>query len=423
MGYRGLTYFDLFFKERDWWKEICITDIENPVYQSILEERKAMKVLAISPEAFFAFHDLEVFKDRVLILDEAEQLAEKIIHIPTINYTLEPFLNHEEEAVANKAHFFVTRFCKEYIEPKLEHKITPFPQKILLNEQGDFDSFAEEIAELENTDANKFVVENLKNPAPKMVRFIQYFPEKGNLIFSFWEPDKWQNLKTVLSKFKKIICHRVDIEGDQMPFYRIFLGITNGEFYQDKALFADNKLIVPRDLISQNSPEFNLFTANKITEITNHEKNNVVTYFSSIETLRKVYDTLSTTLDESISLIGERVNGGNEKVLQLIEKQKNKSLCFCFKQLQDPQLETYNFKTLIIQKFPFLPPHPLMEKIESVMKKSGYNFFDLWVCNQVAVNLSRSASCFKTTEKIYFLDPRENTPWGKKILKKAFNAY
>jgi len=438
LGSRGVDKFDLFFKERELWEEICIDNKDNNIYKEIIKERGDDFCLVLSPDAFFRFNDLSLFKDRVLIIDEVEQFAESLLYAPIKKYSFRKFLNNNDNEISNKAQFFITRCCRELIEPKLEHKITQFPQKISLNSNEQFKDIAKEVDTFEETELNNFIVKNLKEPEEKMVRFIEYFPKSGDLSFNFWHPDDWRNLKNILGKFKKIICHRTEIIGESMPFFRIFLGVSDGvKIKIDKvntegredALgyenFTKKELIIPNDLISHNSPDYNNFCANKVLNIFKENKESLAVNFSSLETLKKSYDEIiSKDIDRELNFIaGEKVLGGDGKLIQLFKKNASKRILFLFKKFIYKNIWEYNFKNIVIQKFPFNPPHPLLEKIESVLKKSGQNFFDIWVITQVAANLSRSVSNYTKTQKIFFLDPRENTKWGKSIIKRGLGEF
>ncbi len=424
LGFRGLDGFDLFFKERDLWGEVNIQEASHPLFQEILAERDLEPTIVMTPQAFFEFHDLPLFQNRVLMLDEAEEVAEKLLHIPTKSYSLQPFLESADEAVSSKAQFFVTRFCKEVLEPRLEHKMNQFPQRILLGERETLPEIADEIAAFENSEINTFTAENLRNPEEKMVRFFNYIPERGTLSFHFWRPDDWRNAKEVLGKFKKIIGHRTDIVGDTMPFFRIFLGIEEGVRHTEYECFTQKELIVPPNIISQNSPDYNAFCTDKVITLFKEGDENIAFNFSSLETLRKAYDQITAEIkDDHIFIAGEKVMGGNGKLLQLFEKNKDKKILFCVKKFLTPAIENYHFKSLVIQKMPFNAPHPLIEKIEKVLSQSGQSFFDIWVMTQVASNLSQITGNYPEAKKIIFLDPRENTTWGKSIIERGLSSF
>ena len=194
LGFRGLDFFDLFFKERDLWKKVCIQNSAHEKYQNIINEKLTEKTLTISPQAFLKFYKL--FKDRILILDEAEMLAEQILNFPTEKYYLNNSLESNDDKIANASHFFVTDFCKNIIEPKLKREIGTFPEKNLLD-RDKLGQVAEQILNFDKSEIAQFAAENLANPPAKMVRWFEYFPEKGDLTFGFWQPVDWQNTKNI----------------------------------------------------------------------------------------------------------------------------------------------------------------------------------------------------------------------------------
>ncbi len=437
LGFRGLHQFDLFFKENDFWSEIHCQNTENPIFQEILEERKSYNTLAITPNAFLRFHDLECFQDRILIIDEAELFAEELLFAPAKKFSLQRFLNtsqhtsnlskEEKENLSVTTQFFITHFCKEVIETKIQRQLSRFPEKILLNETETFPQFQENLETLAKIDPQwTFVAENF-NQKTKQVRWVNYFPESGNLMFGFWHPDDWRKLKNKLTKFRKIFCHRHEIVGEDRPFFRIFVGANTGISVQEN-LFSSKKLIIPKDLVSQNSPEFNDFCAKKITtisrELLTDPKSALAVNFSSLETLRNIFTEVNTPLKkEGFIVFGEKASGGDGKVRELLEKNKDKPSIFFYQKMCHPNLEHFQWEGILIQKFPFSPPRPLLKKMEEVIKSSGQDFWKLWIIPQIAANLSRRISCFPSSKKIIFLDPRENASWGKNILKSAFGGY
>lgn len=437
LGFRGRQYFDLFFKENDLWSEVHCQNTENPVFQEILEERKNYDTLAITPNAFLRFHDLECFKDRILIIDEAELFAEELLFAPSKKFSLQRFLNtsshtaslskEEKEKLSVSTQFFITNFCKEVVETKIQRQLSRFPEKILLSERETFPQFQENLEAFAKIDPEwKFVAENF-NQKTKLVRWVNYFPESGNLMFGFWHPDDWRELKTKLSQFRKIFCHRHEIVGSERPFFRIFIGANTGTSVTED-LFSSKELIVPKDLVSQSSPEFNAFCAQKIIdsarELLTDNKSALAVNFSSLETLRNIFTEVNTPLKkEGFVTFGEKASGGDGKVRELLEKNKDKPSIFFYQKMCHPNLEHFHWKCLLIQKFPFSPPRPLLKKMEEVIKASGQSFWDLWVIPQIAANLSRRVASFPSAKKIIFLDPRENASWGKTVLKSAFGGY
>jgi hypothetical protein len=90
------------------------------------------------------------------------------------------------------------------------------------------------------------------------------------------------------------------------------------------------------------------------------------------------------------------------------------------KNISTPELADFKIKKLIIQKFIFNQPQPLLEEIENVMKISGTSFWNVWMMPQIIANFSRIIGEFPDLEKVFFLDARENSRWGKEILKSLF---
>jgi len=422
LGFRGLDSFNLFFQERTLWKEVQIVSEESSIFQGIVQEKSSEKILSISPQAFFRFKDLELFQDRVLIIDESEFFAEKLLFAPATEVSLFDYLNSKDENVATKAHFFVANFCKEVIEPSLQHAMTPFPEKILLKKRESLPHFAESLRELNNEGPMEKVAEWLENPPEQSTRWAKYFPETGNLNFGLWHPDDWRDMKSFLGKFRKIFFHRHEASQSNQ-FFRVFIGAADGEFVIDERLLLKKKIIIPPNLISANDPEFNSYCAKKIMEKAREmvdENNFLAVNFSSQETLKKVFFQVSESfLEEELEVIGEKMSGGDGKVLQLLSM-KNKVVLLTQKFLY-PELAQYPFKTLFVQKFPFPGPHPLLKEIENVMKQSGQNFWSAWIVPQVTANLSRRVSMYPQAKEVIWLDPRQNSRWGKGILKDVFS--
>ena len=421
LGFRGLEAFDLFFKERDYWKEVQVQEVENPVFQDVIEGRKDEKIMALTPRAFFRFHDLDLFKNRVLIIDEAEFFVSELLNYPTKSYPLYSFLESLDEPTANRALFYISNFCKEVIETKIGHAVGPFPEKVLLEPTEKLTQFTEGLRAIEpgNKDLETAAM-ILEQPENGLVRWVVYFPETGNLSINAWKFSDWEAQKNALKNFKKIIQHRHRIEGVGEMF-KTFLGTEEGLFIEDSSLFSPKELIVPKDMMSANSPGFNAFCGEKIIEIYQKDlegKGSLVVNFSSLETLRGVYDQVTSALsDTNIAVVGEKVNGGDGKVLEILKSKENVIL-FTQKFLH-PALAEREWDGIVMQKFPFLAPSPLMEMVEKSMKTQGKNFWDAWTIPQVAANISRRISNYPSAKKFYFLDPRENARWGKDVLKRA----
>ena len=421
LGFRGQDAFDIFFKERDYWEEVQVQEVEHPVYQEVLAGRKKEKIMVLTPRAFLRFHDLELFKDRVLLIDEAEFFVSELLNAPTKNYSLYPFLESSDESVANRALFYVSHFCKEVIEKKIGHAIGPFPERVLLSPTEKLDSFAESLRAIapESHDLQAAAT-ILAQPEKGLVRWIAYFPENGNLSIYAWAFDEWERLKQVLNHFKKVVLyrHKQTALGE---LFKTFLGSEEALFFEDESLRAPKKLVIPNDLVSANSPGFNHFCGEQIVEIYKKElgsKGSLVVNFSSLETLRGIYDQVTARLEQTdVAVVGEKVNGGDGKVLEILKTKKN--VIFFTQKMLHPALAQREWGAVVMQKFPFLAPSPLMETVERSMKTQGKNFWAAWIIPQVAANLSRRIANYPSAKKFIFLDPRENSRWGKDILKQA----
>ncbi len=424
LGLRGYDFFDLAGYEGTFWREVCLDDPDHPIFQEIVAERKDEKIMVLTPMAFFRFHDLEIFKDRVLIIDEAEQFTEEMLKSPTETVSLSPLLNAKEESVANKTLFFIRDFVREVIEKKLNHAIGPFPERMRLLPKEGYPEFANLLREIDSENEKlNFAAEILEGTETQgTVRWINYFPDNGNLNLNLWRFTDWDHLKKALNNFPKIICHRHGIGANANELFQTFIGTKDGFFFEDEALFSEKKLVIAKDVISANNPGFNTFCGERIVEIVQKElnpKDHMIVNFSSQEAARNVYDQLTESLkEENIELLGERINGGEGKILELL-KQKQETILIT-QRLIHPDLENYKWKIIVAQKFPFNPPSPLLEAVEESMKIAGKNFWSSWTIPQVAANLSRRTSIFSNAKKIIFLDPRENTRWGKEILERAF---
>ena len=262
------------------------------------------------------------------------------------------------------------------------------------------------------------------NPPEKMTRWLIYYPDSGELVWHMWHPDDWRNCKEKLGTHQKICFHRYPFREEENAFWRIFYGIDDGIRLTDQSLGFSAQLEIPTDLVSHSSPDFNPYCSAKIAEIYQDSENPIAVNFSSLDTMRHCYDDLTQQFvdDENFAIFGERVSGGTGKVLQLMEKSQDKKILLCTQKMLKPELDNFPTDTLVVQKFPFAAPHPLLEKVESVMKQSGQSWWDIWVVPQLTANLHRRIGNFKDLQRVVFLDPRENSRWGKSVLRNIFKA-
>ncbi len=423
LGFRGVVYFDLFFQERQLWKQVCVLNEKNLVFQSVLEERQNEDIIALTPQAFWQFQHLPLWQDRVLILDEGEVCAEKLLFSPTKTYSLLSYMESKNDQISTATQFWVTHFCREVIEPKLRHMLSSFPQKLALSPKDRFLDLAQSLREIDRDEEILGMADVLENPPEKSVRWVYYNPENGHLSLSVWKADVWQRQKELLQKFSTVIFHRHNIS-DSNAFFRVFLGKSQGIFLSDGRLVSPKSIQIPSDLISVKDPKFNSFCARKIIDEVEQKVSDehwLVVNFSSQESLKKVFTEVSEYFfDHDVTILGEKVTGGDGK---LLEKLKTATKVVLFTQnLVHPALAQYPFQTFMVQKFPFSPPHPLLDSIDEQMKQSGQSLWDVWTMPHVMAHLSRRLSVFPSVKGVIWLDPRENSRWGKGVLKSIFSS-
>jgi len=414
---RGVDMFHLFAGERNLWKHISVPDENHPVFQGVLAERAKEAVVSITPDAYFRFRHTDCLSDRVLLVDETEVFAEKLLFAPAQNFSLFSALNADETSVA--AQFLVTSVCKEIIEPTLQHTLSSFPQKVLLPERSKFPEFAKKLRELSEEFEPLAVA--LENSEAGLVRWVNYFPQSGNLSFGTWHPDGWKDLKQGLQKSPTLFFYR----HPQMrtnDFARIFLARDKDRQYKVDELLLDKKITVPAKLESANSPGFNHFCAEKIGELLDDvdETHNLLVNISSQETLKKVFTEVSeANTREGFKLIGESASGGLGKVFQFLKQ--NKSKVFFSQKFIAPGLVNEPFSKMVILKFPFSPPHPLLDAVKTILETSNKSMWESWTIPQVTSNLSRRISVYPEVKEIIWLDPRQNASWGRGVLKNLFS--
>jgi len=421
LGFRGKNFFNLFFMQRDYWETVCLSDESHPVFREIIEEKGKIQTLAIDPHTFLKLIDLDIFKDRLLLIDESEVFANSLLFATSKNWSFLNALNSREEKESTATQFWVTNFCREIIEEKTQHAISPFPEKVLLDKTEKFPVFADGMKDFENLQNKTELHEILLNSREKTVRWATYFPRNGNLTIGSWHPDDWRELKNKLAKFSKIFFHRHKID-ESFSFFRIFIGATKGEKIDPDFLINKISLNIPSDLISVKSPDFNSYTISKIQEkFAGISAGDVLaSNFSGVSTLKNIFDELAPNVAEDEKVYGESASGGTAKILNLMKKNSAKKQLLLMKNISTPELGDFGIKSLIVQKFIFNPPQPLLEEVESVMKKSNMNFWAVWVMPQITANLSRVVGSFPDLEEVIVLDARENSRWGKGILRDLF---
>jgi DNA polymerase III epsilon subunit-like protein len=417
LKFRGVDKYHLFAGERDLWTHVCIEKEEHPVFQDILKERTEEKIISITPDAYFRFRHTDCLASRVLLVDEAEVFAEKLLFAPAQNFSLFRALKNEETSIA--AQFLVTGVCRDIIEPTLQHSMSPFPQKVLLPPHAKYPEFSQRLRELSADFAP--LAEALENPAEGLERWVNYFPQSGSLSFGLWHPDGWKDLKKELQSSSSLFLYRHP-QLRTNNFARIFLARDKEQQFKIPELLLDKIITVPEKLESANSPEFNHFCAGKIQELLGDvdEDNNLLVNISSQETLKKIFSEVSeNTTNKEIKLVGESASGGLGKVFQFIKQ--NKSKVFFSQKFIAPDLVNEPFVKIVVLRFPFSPPHPLFEALKTILATSNVGSWDAWTVPQVTANLSRRLSTFPKAKEILWLDPRQNANWGRGILKELFS--
>ena len=414
LGLRGVTFFNLYLHQRDFWKEVCIEAIEHPLFQEIIREREPQKTLICTPAAWAELVDIPLIKERRLLILETELFAEKTLFAAGKTISLQPFLDKP------KTSFFIAGFVREVIEKTLQRTLSTFPERVLLREGETYSAFASALRNISETMKN--ASQWLENPETGLVRWASYFPQTGTLTLSAWHPKDWRNLQEKFNKQSAILCLRHN-GGESNAFCRVFLGRQDGTFLEKKELQSQGEVIIPKGLISSKSPDFAPFCAKKITELAENrdDKNWIATGFSSLATLKNVGALLQDNPPTKCTVIGEKLAGGDTKMVGQLLQQKKAVLLL--QKLQSPLLESLPFQTFVIQKFPFAPPQPLLDYFKNKWKNIDQNFWDVWIIPTVTARLSRAIGQFKDIKTIIVLDPSESSPWGKTVLQSAFPSY
>lgn len=414
LGHRGVSFFNLYLHQRDYWQEICLDSVSHPIFQEIIRDRAPHKTLVCTPAAWAELSDLPLVQKRMLLIFESEMFAEKTLFASTKTASLQPFLDKTE------SQFFVAGFVREVIEKILQRTVSGFPERVLLRSGTVYKDFAASLRNISPTleDAAQW----LENPEDGLVRWSSYFPNTGALTISAWHPIKWRELLQKFNTQKALLCLRHN-GGESNAFCRVFLGRQDGVFLQKPELLSQGELIIPQGLVSSKSPDFAPFCANEIRRLAEEQTEShwITAEFSSLATLKNVGALLQDNPPKECTVLGEKLAGGDTKMVSNLLLQKRTTLLF--QKLQSPLIENLPFKTFVIQKFPFSPPQPLLDYLKSQWKNVEQGFWDVWVVPTVTARLSRAAGQFGNIEKIITLDPSESSPWGKKVLHDAFPLF
>ncbi len=415
LGYRGINFFGLYLHQREWWPEVCLTSAETPAFQEILQERCKSPILSCTPAAWGELCDLDIIKSRKLYVFEAELFAEKLLFAPSKSVSLMKWLDKED--TSNAAHFFVAGFVRDELSKLLSRAIGTFPERELLRPGDRFADFAAAAREI-SPELNE-LAEWLENPAPNLVRWVNYFPDNGNLMFGTWTPTDWRDMQDKFKAQDAVICLRHH-GGDSNAFCRVFLGRQDGYFAVIPELEQHFSLEIPNGLVSSKSPDFNPFCQRKITNFAEERctpEHWLAASFSSLASLKNIGTEMRETPPANCAVFGEKLAGGDGKLVGNLAKQTQAVLLM--QKIQNPGLEDFPFKTFVVQKFPFAPPAPLLDFLKAQWKGTG-TFWDVWVVSSVAARLARAAGQFPHIENVVIIDPAENSGWGKNVISQAF---
>lgn len=420
-GFQDLFAMDLYFDERTYWREVSLQKDEDPRFIKVLDDLEKEDVLCMSPNAYARFCKTDALKNRTLIIDEAELVAQGFLEAPVKTSRFLPYLEADETTVA--AQFFVRNVCQEVIEPLIGKKAGPYPERVLLPSNAFYPRLAEQIEEIGNDETLESIKSVLGDRKDGEERWLIYYPDSSDINFHQWSRSEWEGIKDYFKDQKSILLHR-HIPDARNMFFAHFFNLSEIQKVEVSSLIQLPHLVIPKNLESQKSEAFIPFCENFVKTYTNEfvsENHWLGVHVSSLETLKKVFERVHPAYaDTDISIKGEKMSGGSGKLLKQLESVE-KGVLF-YQKLNSPQLADYPIKTIAMLKFPFDAGNPLFEAIELDIKARGGSWWDFWTIPQLQANLSRSISYFPQAEQFIFLDSRENSAWGKKILHGLFNA-
>ena len=417
-GLRGVDFFDLFLQQRDLWQEVCMQkDDQN--YREVLKEKSREKILMTTPAAFLAFVDNDIFADRIVVIDEAEIFAEKLLSFPTKTFSVFKYLNSAQDKISTAAQFFIANFCKDILEKELGHEIGPFPETIVFNEEIDLSKIADEYCSFASTEDRKQMMDFVsRSLTGDLLQYCTYFPRSGNLSFFQWRVSDWQSLKQKFGSFPLVIFHRQS--DDCQKFFARFLGVSAEKTKSLKNNYQNISLTIPSDLISIKSPDFTNFTVAKVLQNIKEtpQGSSLAINFSSLKSLEDVFTQVSKNSDlNQTELLAEKIMGGEGKLIKKITDREGFALFY--QRFAQPQMWQKSFQKVVFQKFPFSSPSIILQQAAEFRDE---NTFKLWGIPQVKANLSRRMADFPELREVVFLDSRENSSWGKEILASVFGG-
>lgn len=419
-GFKDVFAMDLYFDERSYWKEVSLQKDEDPRFLKVLESLETELVLCLSPNAYARFYNHKTLKGRTLIVDEAELVAQDFMEASVKTYRFLPYLDDETTTVA--AQFFVRNICQELIEPLLGKKAGPYPERILFPSNAFYPRLSQQISEIGNDATLMAIKKMLSESYEGCERWLIYYPDSSDISFHTWDREDWESLKDHFKGQKVILLHR-HVPDVRNMFFAHFFNLSEIKAVEISSLVRMPKLVVPKNLESQKSEAFIPFCEDFVKTYTDQfvsENHWLGVHVSSLETLKKVFEPVYRNYENTnVSVKGEKMSGGAGKLLNQLESVQ-KGILF-YQKLNSPQLAHFPIKTIAMLKFPFDAGSPLLEALEQDMKERGGSWWDFWTVPQLQANLSRSLSYFPQAEVFIFLDSRENSAWGKKILQGLFS--
>ncbi len=408
--------YDLFFQERDLWNQVCGENEDTLYFQEQILSITSESSFCILPQHFTEFYHLPLFQDRLVFIDEAESFAIDLLFSSTTQVSLRSSLSHENEEISMATQFWIARFCRDFLESKLQKTMSGFPEKIELSVSDDLESYRDGIENLGLSKSDQLFLDDFLSQSSAMQRWVEYYPESGNLVFGTWNPSDWEQRKSDLSSFQCVYFHRHVLD-ESFSFFRIFLGCTHGTPRILSLKKSYGNIQIPDHLISVKSPDFNAFCTRFLEDLIPQvvkPDSFLVAHFSSLDAIKKsCHDLTQVFADQTYTILGEKVAGGDGKVLEKLSQ--SSSVILFDQRMSSPKLATHPFSVGVLQKFVFLPPHPVISFLQSHIE-SSISFWDTWIIPHVVSLTARRLAQYPEVKTIWCLDSRASTSWGKKIL-------
>ncbi|HEY5714717.1 MAG TPA: exonuclease domain-containing protein [Candidatus Gracilibacteria bacterium] len=418
---------DLFFGERDWWKEICLKEASQEGYQTYLKTKESERVLLTTHTDFLSLlrTDCPLLTGRLILIDEGEVFVQNALMSTNKAYSLWPYLDTSDEDLATKTQFFVTHFCRQVIESTLKHEINPFPLKLALPPTK-YEKLAEIVRTISPDETIEDFAQALEHPQDYDVRWAYYRPDNGSLTLNTWNQVDWKQQLKKLAQFRTIILHHHNLEAqnDRDPdqalnFFQLFLNPQSLPSPIPHTPYPKSTITIPEDVMAATSPDYYEYCASKILETAQahcHDGGWIAVNCSSQSIMRSIYELVSEKNPrDDLKIMAERLSGGDGKITQILDKNKTQSGILFYQNLLYPVLQELEVKAVILQKFPFPFPHPITEYLERKISEKNISFWDHWTIPLVATKLHRNMSGFSGNPELIVIDPRENAKWAKAV--------